>query len=165
MTDYARISNGRVVELILAYSTTEADRPPAPTGLEADAPPLGEAEQEARAAQQALHDAFVPGEVPMVERFHADVFSTMVSIPAGQTVTEGMAYASGTGFSAYVPPPPTAAEVRQQRGDLLTATDWTQVPDSPQASDPAWKVYRQALRDLPKQAGFPTTVMWPVAPT
>ena len=28
----------------------------------------------------------------------------------------------------------------------------------------AWAAYRQALLDVPQQAGFPNTVTWPVAP-
>ena len=55
------------------------------------------------------------------------------------------------------------AQVRTQRGNLLTASDWTQVVDS--VTDRAiWAVYRQALRDVPQQSGFPRTVNWPVRP-
>ncbi len=60
-----------------------------------------------------------------------------------------------------------AASVRRQRDNLLAASDWTQtVADSPLSDKEraAWSKYRQALRDLPAQAGFPETVDWPVAP-
>lgn len=59
-----------------------------------------------------------------------------------------------------------AAEVRQQRDQLLFASDWTQGNDSPltTAQKSAWAVYRSALRDLPLQEGFPAAVTWPVAP-
>jgi hypothetical protein len=59
---------------------------------------------------------------------------------------------------------PTADQVRYQRNALLAACDWTQLADAP-VDDLAWAVYRQALRDIPDQAGFPASVEWPVAPS
>lgn len=52
---------------------------------------------------------------------------------------------------------------RQARNALLTGSDWTQVVDAP-VDAAAWAVYRQALRAVPSQAGFPWTIDWPVAP-
>ncbi len=56
-----------------------------------------------------------------------------------------------------------AFRLRAERNQLLTASDWTQVIDAP-VDQAAWAAYRQALRDLPQQAGFPTTITWPVKP-
>ena len=56
-----------------------------------------------------------------------------------------------------------AASNRAKRNALLTTSDWTQVADAP-VNQAAWAVYRQALRDVPDQAGFPETINWPVAP-
>lgn len=56
-----------------------------------------------------------------------------------------------------------ATEVREERNRLLIASDWTQVLDA-QVDRPAWATYRQALRDLPDQAGFPFDVVWPEQP-
>ncbi len=56
-----------------------------------------------------------------------------------------------------------AEDVRGQRDSLLTASDWTQLPDST-ADTAAWAAYRQALRDVPQQAVFPESIEWPVAP-
>jgi len=56
-----------------------------------------------------------------------------------------------------------AKEVRRERDRLLTASDWTQVADAPVVSL-EWQPYRQALRDVPQQAGFPDSVDWPVPP-
>jgi hypothetical protein len=56
-----------------------------------------------------------------------------------------------------------AAEVRADRNQRLAACDWTQLPDSP-ADHEAWAVYRQALRDLTSQAGFPWNINWPEEP-
>ena len=50
-----------------------------------------------------------------------------------------------------------AEEVRTKRDSLLAASDWTQVADAP-VDQAAWATYRQALRDMPSQAGFPNTI-------
>ena len=55
-----------------------------------------------------------------------------------------------------------AASVRQQRDALLTETDWTALSDSTLTTEMA--AYRQALRDVPEQAGFPDIVIWPSRP-
>lgn len=59
-----------------------------------------------------------------------------------------------------------AGEVRNARNLLIKASDWTQLADSPLSAEDksAWATYRQALRDIPSQEGFPTTVEWPLAP-
>ncbi len=56
-----------------------------------------------------------------------------------------------------------AKSVRQSRNDKLKDSDWTQIADST-ADKQAWAVYRQGLRDVTAQQGFPWTVEWPVAP-
>jgi hypothetical protein len=52
-----------------------------------------------------------------------------------------------------------AAGVRTQRDALLAKTDWTSASDLTMSS--AMTTYRQALRDVPAQAGFPDTITWP----
>jgi hypothetical protein len=59
---------------------------------------------------------------------------------------------------------PTADDIRAQRNAMLSACDWTQVADAP-VDQAAWAVYRQELRDIPDQPGFPANVVWPVAPS
>ena len=56
-----------------------------------------------------------------------------------------------------------AASVRQSRNDKLKECDWTQLSDST-ADKPLWATYRQALRDISGQAGFPWDIEWPIAP-
>lgn len=56
-----------------------------------------------------------------------------------------------------------AAEVRAERDKLLTACDWTVCTDA-KTDKTAWKAYRQALRDIPKSAGFPYVAIFPAAP-
>lgn len=69
--------------------------------------------------------------------------------------------------AAYVEPPvdleALAAAARTQRNGLLAASDWTQVADAP-VDQAAWATYRQALRDITAQAGFPETIDWPAIP-
>jgi hypothetical protein len=56
-----------------------------------------------------------------------------------------------------------AAEVRSNRNRLLADCDWTQLPDAPVDAE-AWATYRQELRDVTAQSGFPWNVQWPEAP-
>lgn len=56
-----------------------------------------------------------------------------------------------------------AKSVREQRGEKLKESDWTQVADAP-VDKTAWATYRQALRDITTQDGFPWSVTWPDAP-
>lgn len=56
--------------------------------------------------------------------------------------------------------------VRQDRNSRLTQCDWTQVDDTPldNVAKAQWAAYRQALRDVPDQLGFPFNVTWPSQP-
>jgi len=56
-----------------------------------------------------------------------------------------------------------ANEARTQRDALLAESDWTQVLDAPVDAE-AWVAYRQALRDVPEQSGFPGDIEWPQIP-
>ena len=55
-----------------------------------------------------------------------------------------------------------AAQVRAERNGKIAACDWRVLPDV--LNSDVWKVYRQALRDVPGQPGFPENVVWPVEP-
>lgn len=73
-------------------------------------------------------------------------------------------------FQIVKAPEPTDVDiekqVRAERDRLITETDYYLMPDYP--SNPQnleeLKVYRQALRDLPVQEGFPRNVRWPAVP-
>ena len=73
-------------------------------------------------------------------------------------------------FQIVAVPAPTldelASQVRAERNMKITETDYYMMSDYP--SNPQnleeLKVYRQALRDLPKQEGFPRDVRWPDVP-
>ena len=56
-----------------------------------------------------------------------------------------------------------AADARDKRNNLLAATDWTAMADAPTQAT-AMTTYRQALRDITSQSGWPTTINWPTKP-
>ena len=57
-----------------------------------------------------------------------------------------------------------ANSIREERNKLLGESDWTQGKDIPDEISTPWAEYRQALRTLPEQEGFPSNVTWPEAP-
>jgi hypothetical protein len=78
-------------------------------------------------------------------------------------VSKGWTY-DGEKFSAPVENiEDLANQARTERNKLLSESDWTQVADAP-VDKAAWATYRQALRDVPNQTGFPSEITWPDAP-
>ena len=86
----------------------------------------------------------------------------------------GWAYADGV-FTApvvVVSDEEAAQQVRNRRDSLLSKSDWvtTRAVDQNAADNlgiqvpQVWLDYRQALRDVPAQAGFPHTIVWPTEP-
>lgn len=59
-----------------------------------------------------------------------------------------------------------AVQARRRRDELLKACDWVTVRalDLGEPVPASWVAYRQALRDVPEQLGFPGAVDWPVPP-
>jgi hypothetical protein len=56
--------------------------------------------------------------------------------------------------------------VKADRDRMIASTDWI-VTKSIESGEPvpdAWRTYRQALRDIPAQAGFPFDITWPARP-
>ena len=76
---------------------------------------------------------------------------------SGMTTTQVQAVSSILGVE-------TGKVVRTYRDYILSASDWTQVADAP-VDTAAWATYRQALRDIPAQSGFPDNITWPQEPT
>ena len=56
-----------------------------------------------------------------------------------------------------------AASVRAERNRLLAETDYLALSDVTMSD--AWKTYRQNLRDIPAQSGFPNSVTYPTKPS
>jgi hypothetical protein len=56
---------------------------------------------------------------------------------------------------------------RNTRDMYLAETDWvvTQALEAGQTVPADWVTYRQALRDVPAQGGFPASITWPTKPS
>lgn len=59
-----------------------------------------------------------------------------------------------------------ANEIYAERNKKLAESDWTQLIDSPLTPEAkaAWQFYRENLRMVPDQPGFPWNVNWPKKP-
>ena len=105
-----------------------------------------------------------------------------VTAPYGRSTRSGVEQIDGKWYTKFVAGPifansdeetaykakvdaDVATSVRLQRDEKLAECDWTQVNDSPLKAASAWTTYRQALRDVPAQSGFPHTVTWPTKPS
>jgi hypothetical protein len=118
--------------------------------------------------------AAVHGFVPV---FKGDVWQTVADHrgevwfdPEGKRITiDALGLMPEAGWS-LTPPPPAEADLaraaRAERTARIAGCDWTQIADAPltAAQKTAWKAYRQALRDLTSQPGFPQQIDWPVEP-
>jgi len=84
------------------------------------------------------------------------------------TTVEGVTTTAAEHETAYKATKDTeqAKSVRQTRDDKLKECDWIVIKNLElNANIPgAWEVYRQALRDIPAQSGFPWTITWPTQP-
>jgi hypothetical protein len=86
--------------------------------------------------------------------------------PHGREIFERTSTGEFGLIDAYVPPSDEqiSAEARMYRNKLLASSDWTQLPDVPQSLKEVWAIYRQALRDITVQTGFPRDIIWPQQP-
>ncbi len=55
-----------------------------------------------------------------------------------------------------------AEQARKERDVLISKTDWRSASDLTLSAE--WAAYRQALRDVPQQEGFPNSINWPTEP-
>lgn len=81
-----------------------------------------------------------------------------VPVNIGDTYADGVFYRDGQRVDTLF--------ARAIRDGMLQACDYRMMPDYPcsQAARAAWAAYRQALRDVPQQEGFPETIEWPQMP-
>ena len=104
-----------------------------------------------------------------------EVFSVTRSTPPaydGRThrLTQAVAKLDGAWTEIWtvvnLPEDEAGANIRSERNARLAACDWTQLADSPLDPDGklAWQLYRETLRMIPQQTGFPFNVEWPPAP-
>lgn len=90
------------------------------------------------------------------------ILSTRHDGDIGWTLTE-----SGEWIDPAPPEPyPKDQRIRQTRNRILDRTDRYMISDFPMSEETRslWRQYRQALRDIPGQAGFPDEVVWPTEP-
>jgi len=90
-----------------------------------------------------------------MQKYVNGVLTDMTSDEIAARQSEEAAWAAGANDRA-------AAEVRQERNSLIEETDYLALSDNTMTSD--MQTYRQALRDIPSQSGFPTNVTWPTKP-
>ena len=81
-------------------------------------------------------------------------------VEAPMTVVDGVAQINYT--KQTVSEEEQASRVRNQRNSNLQHTDYMALSDVTLTDE--WKTYRQALRDVPAQSGFTTSVTWPEPP-
>lgn len=146
---YAKIVDGQVVAFPYTYNQLRADNP---------GTSFPESMPEERLAEWSVLPV-LSGTPPAPEPGHTAVETNPVQQEDGRWV------------QAWEVRPCTpeeqeqkAAQMRSIRTRLLAESDWTQLPDSPIDRE-AWGAYRQALRDVTAQPGFPWAVDWPVPPT
>jgi len=80
-------------------------------------------------------------------------------------VADDATLAEFTGFTEEAPIidlPLVALDARKERNLLLVETDVWALSDRTMTAEQT--AYRQALRDITGQAGFPTNITWPTKP-
>jgi len=92
--------------------------------------------------------------------------------PEYNYTTQKLVWSSDTFSYSIIDLPPSEPteedrweQMRRRRDFLLFESDWTQSRDVVLSNDDDWKVYRQALRDLPENILDITNITWPVSPT
>ena len=97
----------------------------------------------------------------IVNTIEVDSLDFMENLIEATGGTIGWSYTDGV----FSPPAPvfTEEQIRTERDAKLTESDWTQVLDAP-VDQAAWATYRQELRDVPAQTGFPNNINWPTEP-
>ena len=102
----------------------------------------------------------------VVNSIEVSSLSDFPNLVDGSTGGIGWSYLN----NALVAPPVTpktdvelALNARIERDNLLATTDWTAMADAPTQAT-AMTTYRQALRDITSQSGWPTTINWPTKP-
>ncbi|MGA1801490.1 tail fiber assembly protein [Rhizobium sp. HT1-10] len=108
-----------------------------------------------------FYDPEIVSEMPSdaVEISSEEYSAVLEEQSAGKEITpdgKGKPVASSVG-------PMTEDAARAQRDILLRECDWTQLDDVA-INKARWATYRQALRDVTAQTGFPAKIKWPTKP-
>jgi len=113
----------------------------------------------------------MPGEIAIDGNFDGETHfidtALMVAVAKPARPTGDVDFDIST--RSWVPIKRTAAELTasalSKRATLLAQCDWTQLPDVPLSTKSAWASYRQELRDITAQPGYPRKIIWPNPPT
>lgn len=97
-----------------------------------------------------------------VEQIDGKWYTKYILGPVFTDSEEGTAVEQETAYKAHKDAE-QAKSVREDRNKRLAESDWTQLADAP-VDSAVWATYRQALRDVSAQSGFPWTITWPDAP-
>ena len=107
-----------------------------------------------------IHGENMPADaVEITDEYHAELID-------GQSAGKIIDWSGDVPVLVDIPLPSNeelASIARSNRDAMLAASDWTQVADAP-VDQTSWRTYRQALRDVTDQVGFPDNIEWPVAP-
>lgn len=106
-------------------------------------------------------DAVLEGPQPTAERYQIVVRDGVTNVDSAWYTFYKLVDLDAEGIAAK--DVEQAKSVRQTRDQKLSDLDWTQGKDIPDAISGPAAVARQALRDVPLQAGFPWEVTWPDA--
>lgn len=109
-------------------------------------------------ADQASASAAAAEESQTAAKASQDAASASASTASSKATAAGNSAAAASTSEKNA-----AAQVRAERDRLISACDWT-VLDDAKTDKQAWATYRQALRDVPEQPGFPYDVIWPAVP-
>lgn len=112
-------------------------------------------EDEEAASRPAVSDMDTPW-----NGYRYTTYETRIALPAGALETAPDIWAEAVKQADRTQ---AAAQVRAERDRLISACDWTVLSDA-KTDKQAWTVYRQSLRDVPEQEGFPYDVIWPEPP-
>ena len=109
------------------------------------------------------------GIVVDVQKEEFEVHSSMSWVDCDDTVIVGWTY-DGKDFKTNeikFTEEEELQKLRSVRNNLLTSSDWTQIPDTSitNAKKEKWKTYRQELRDITKTASSVDDVKWPTKPS
>jgi len=116
-------------------------------------------------AQLQVNESYIEG------CYRDDEFYIVSGQPVALPETPNLGYVFNYATATWIDPlnsdqriEKNIQEVKKSRRILLLNSDWTQLPDVPQATKIAWVDYRQALRDITTKEGYPFNVIWPTKP-
>lgn len=113
--------------------------------------------------QRDMFDVFLIVDMPLPELTREQKYGDPLYVINGTSVERSYPVLQKSQEEIDADTEAKAAEVRAERNAKLAASDWTQVLDA-QVDRTVWAAYRQELRDISAQPGFPWEVEWPTEP-